>query len=697
MSSVLPPKPKKIEKTIEQLEFKRKDPYAWIKDENWQEVLTNPSCLKDDIKSYLEQENEYTNNIMASTAALQEKLFLSMKEKLVNKETSPELPDGDWIYYSRFNDQQEYKCYYRKSVQNYKEHLLFDPNEEAHQYNYYKIASMTHSPDHKLLAYVEDTKGSEAWQIRIKNLHTDEILPQIILPCSGSFTFSPCSQYLFWIYRDNQGRPTKIYRHHLKSMQDVLIYEEKNPGFFLNIEKSLSNQWIYITANNHDTSEVWLISADTPTVDPICFRKRKENVFYKLIDWDKQFIIYTNENNAYNFKLMRVTIPDQLTLENFDHKYWQEWIKHNPTHYLIEIYAYRNFFLRLERHNVNTQIVITTLDQQEILITGDEEAYVLSLDENLDYNSNWLRYSYQSPTTPRCWYRYHVPTGKKEIIKQQQMPSYFDSKIYQTKRIWTTAKDGNQIPLTLTYRKDIEFNGKTPVLLYGYGAYGYAIDPIFSISALNYIDRGWIYAIAHIRGGSEKGWEWFLNGRKFNKTNSFNDFISCADFLVKQHYTQPKMIVAEGRSAGGMIMGYIANERPDLFAAIIAVVPFVDILNTMSDITLPLTPPEWPEWGNPIKDKHAYKYIASYSPYDNIKKQAYPSILAMGGLTDPRVTYWEPAKWIAKLRDYTLSKNLLLLKINMDSGHAGSAGRYASLKDTAFIQAFALSVLKAKI
>lgn len=697
MSSILPPKAPKKEKIIKQLGFTRTDPYAWLKDDNWQEVLSNPSKLKKEIKQYLEQENNYANKIMQQTKPLQNKLFLSLKSKLADKESSPELPDGSWIYYSRFEEGKEHKCFYRKSIHDFEEQLLIDPNIQASTIDYYKIGSVSHSPNHKYFAYIEDTQGSEIWHLKIKNLETGDILPQSISPCSGSYCFSPCSQYIFWVYRDDQGRPTAIYRHHIATSQDTLVYKEKNSGFFINIERSLSNQWIYITANNHDISEVWIISGQHPTHAAICFKKRRTGVFYKITDWNNHFIIYTNEDNAYNFKLMRLPIPNNFIQDKIERKNWQNWINHNPDIYLMEFKAFKNYFIRLERHEVNAKIIITNTNDENEIISGDEDAYLLSLDETLEYDTEWLRYSYQSPTTPRCWNRFHIPTGKKEIIKQQKIPCGYNSSLYESKRIWAIANDGEKIPMTLTYRKDIELNGKNPTLLYGYGSYGYAIDPVFSITALNYIEQGWIYAIAHIRGGSEKGWNWFMEGRRFNKINTFTDFICCADYLVEQNYTQPKKIVADGRSAGGMVMGYIANERPDLFAAIIAVVPFVDILNTMSDITLPLTPPEWPEWGNPLKDSKAYQYIASYSPYDNIKEQDYPAILAMGGLTDPRVTYWEPSKWIAKLRDHNISSNPLLLKINMDSGHGGAAGRYTALKEAAFIQAFAISIIKKEL
>lgn len=694
MTNPLPPIATKNSIEIKQLSFKRTDPYAWLKDENWQEVLTKPSCLKKSIRSYLEKENSYTESVMKPTQSLQQELFLSMKKRIDIQETSPQLKDGEWLYYSRFEQNSEYKSYYRQSIHNHQEILLFDANEEAKQSEYYKIGSVIHSPNHRYIAYTEDRQGSEIWQIRIKDLQTNSFLPQIITPCAGSFTFSTCSQYIFWVYRDNHGRPTKIIRHCLNSTTDTIIYEEKDAGFFLTVERSLSNQWIYIITHNHDTSEVWLISCDKPKADPIIIRKRQKGVFYEITDWQNQFIMKTNEGNAYNFKIIRYLISQSLLPSSFHEENWQLWIPHNPEIYLIEMIPYQNYFVRLERYKVNLRIVIQTIEGQEKILTGEEEAFTLSLDTIYDNKTNWLHYSYQSPTTPRHWYRYNMSTDEKEIVKIQNLPCGHTPDDYQTKRIWATAKDGETIPITLTYHKNTNLNGKTPVLLYGYGSYGYAIDPTFSINALNYLDHGWIYAIAHVRGGSEKGWKWFLDGRKYNKINSFTDFIACADYLIEQNYTQAKYIVADGRSAGGMIMGYIANARPDLFAGIIAVVPFVDVLNTMSDQSLPLTPPEWPEWGNPLQSEKDYQYIASYSPYDNIKKQDYPSILAMGGLTDPRVTYWEPAKWIAKLREYNTSNHHLLLKINMDSGHGGAAGRYSSLKEAAFIQAFAFSLCK---
>lgn len=691
--TITPPIPLKKPKQIEQFGHVRTDNYAWMKDENWQKVLHDPSLLQSDIAEYLKAENQYSEAMMNGTKALQNDLFEAMKGRLAPEDSSPPQEDGTWLYASRFEKDLQYRIYFRISRETNKEEILLDINARARQFDYYQLGAIEHSPDHRLLAYAEDTQGSEIWRISIKDLATGKILPQYISDCNGDFTFSGDSQYLFWVYRDENGRPTKIYRRNIATGQDKLVYLEQNPGFFLSIQRSLSNNWLYITAKDHDTSEIWVIPAAQPTLYPICITKREKSVIYDVTDWDNHFIIKTNIDRSCNFKLMRVAIPsvDALTKQPgiLNRERWQEWIPYDSETYIIEMIAYQNYLVRLERNNVNTRIQIIDKQGKVQLVAGDEEAYVISLDSILDPETDWLYYSYQSPTTPRQWWKYHMKTGEKKLIKAQQIPSGHDPNQFCTKRLWAPASDGQLIPITVTYHKDTPLDGSSPLLLYGYGSYGHAIDPNFSIINLNYLKRGWIYAIAHIRGGSEKGWNWFLSGRKFEKINSFMDFIECAEYLISHQYTRAGRIVADGRSAGGMVMGAITNMRPDLFAAIIAVVPFVDVLNTMSDETLPLTPPEWPEWGNPIHDMLAYTYIASYSPYDNIAKKAYPAILAVGGLTDPRVTYWEPAKWIAKLRENNFSRKPQLLKINMDSGHAGTAGRFDSLKEAAFIQAFA--------
>ncbi|CAK7192450.1 Dipeptidyl aminopeptidase BI [Commensalibacter sp. Nvir] len=688
-----PPIAVKKTKIIKQFSYERNDSYFWLKDKNWQNVLSDPRCLNKEIKQHLEAENKYTNLIMEETKNLQETLFLQMKERVFDNECSIELKDGEWLYYSKYQKNLEFSLYCRKKQFTQQEQILLNPNLIPHTNDYIKISHVQHSPDHQWLAYAQDNNGSEIWEIHLQSIEMQPTFKTNIQNSTGEFTFSSCSQYVFWIYRDALGRPTKIFRHEILSGKNSLVYEEKDSGYFLNIRRSLSNKWIYLIARTHDTDEVWLIAQNNPTAQPMCFKKRKRGLQYEVFDWNNHFIIKTNADGAYNFKFMRMPIPDCVTHDGFTKLMWQEWLPHQPKQFVLNAIAYSDYFVWLERYEASLRIVIMNKLGQTEYISGDGSAYTLSLIDILNPNSDAILYTFESLICPKIWKSYHVLTQHDEIIKTQQFNIPFSTNDYMTERLWAEAADGETIPITVAYRKDIKQNGGNPLLLYGYGAYGYAIDPTFSNDAMNYIQQGWVYAIAHIRGGSEKGWKWFLDGRKFNKTKSFTDFITCADYLVQQNWTKPKSIVANGRSAGGMVMGYIANLRPDLFAGIIAEVPFVDVLNTMSDCLLPLTPPEWPEWGNPIENRHAYEYIASYSPYDTIKKQNYPAILAVGGLTDPRVTYWEPAKWVAKLREYNQSNEPILLKMNMDSGHGGLTGRYDSLKEAAFIQAFANFVI----
>jgi oligopeptidase B len=404
--------------------------------------------------------------------------------------------------------------------------------------------------------------------------------------------------------------------------------------------------------------------------------------------WDGRLVILTNADGAIDFKLVNAPLnaPGRSN--------WQDWIPHRPGHYVMGAAAFADYFVRVERVNANHQIIITdrsTLKERPVPI--DEEAYALSIDTGYEYDTAILRYVYQSPTTPRSWFDYDMASGAKVLRKTQEVPSGHNPADYVAKRLYAKAPDGESIPITILMREGVKLDGSAPLLLYGYGSYGLSMDPGFSIRNLSLVDRGWIWATAHVRGGSEKGWGWFLDGRGPKKTHTFTDFIAAAEHLTAEGYGAPGRIVAFGGSAGGMLMGAVANLRPDLWAGVIGAVPFVDVLNTMSDTTLPLTPPEWPEWGNPLIDPAAYDYILSYSPYDNVAPLPYPAILATGGLSDPRVTYWEPAKWAAKLRTHTTSNRPILLKINMEAGHQGSAGRFESLKEVALDYAFAIQAI----
>ena len=464
----------------------------------------------------------------------------------------------------------------------------------------------------------------------------------------------------------------------------MLVYEEQDDGMFLGVGVTSDDSHILIHVGNQETTELWLIPATEPTAAPVVAEPRRTGVKYSLDHWTDRWVIRTNDDGAVDFKLAvsEAAVPAKVS--------WRDWVAHEPGRYITGFAAYADHLVRAERVNALDRLVVMDRSGGEHVVAFDEEAYALHLETGFEYDTTVTRFVYQSPTTPRQWFDYDMATRQRTLRKTQEVPSGHDPSRYLARRLYATAPDGEQVPITLLMRKDVAQDGSAPVLLYGYGSYGHAMEPSFSIRNLSLVDRGWIWATAHIRGGSDKGWGWFLDGRKEKKPNTFTDFIACAEHLVAQGYATKGKIAAYGGSAGGMLMGAVANLRPDLWGAIIAAVPFVDVLNTMSDTSLPLTPPEWPEWGNPIEDPKAYDLIASYSPYDQVKAQAYPPILATGGLSDPRVTYWEPAKWVAKLRDYTTGEAPILLKINMEAGHGGASGRFDFLKEIALDYAFAI-------
>ena len=679
-----PPAAERRPVRIEQLGRVRTDDYAWMKDERWQLVLRDPSVLRSDIATHLRAENAYTEALLAPTATLQATLLAEMKGRLKPDEMSPPLPDGPWDYYVRYADGAEQPTYARRTSGSGDEQVLLDVDALAKPHDYFVVADAQHSPDHRLFGYAEDAQGSEVYCIRVLDLETGTLLEDPVQSSTGDFAFSPCSTYLFWTFRDDNGRPTRIFRRPARGGEDVLVYEERDPGFFIGVGTTASRAWITIECGDQETTETWLIPAGDPTAAPKLVAARDKGVRYSLSHWRERFIIRTNLDGAVDFKLMQVA----ASLPAREH--WRDFVPHRPGHYIVRTTAFRDHFVYVERHEANNSIVIMDHDGATHAIAIDEPAFLLSVDGSYEYDTALLRTGYQSPTTPRQWFEYDMDTRERRLLKTQEVPSGHDPARYRALRLQARAPDGTPVPITVLMRHDTPVDGTAPLLLYGYGSYGHAIEPGFSIATLSLVDRGWVHAVAHIRGGSEKGWGWFLDGRGPHKPNSFTDFIACAEHLVEQKFADPARIVAQGGSAGGLLMGAACNLRPDLFAGIIAQVPFVDMLNTMSDVSLPLTPPEWPEWGNPITDAEAYDLIAGYSPYDNIRPVPYPAILAMGGLSDPRVTYWEPAKWVAKLRAITTGDRPILLRTNMEAGHGGASGRYERLKETALAQAFAI-------
>ncbi|GGZ37406.1 prolyl oligopeptidase [Asticcacaulis endophyticus] len=699
MSKLTAPKAKKVPFKIEQLGYGRTDDYHWMKDDRWQEVLRDPDIIKTDVKDHLTLENAYSKDMLKPTEALQATLFEEMKGRIKEDDSSVPAADGAWEYYVRYNAGAQHPINARKPRSKDKiskeiipfaavpadEQILLDEDAAAKGLDYYATGTTTHSPDHKLYAWSEDTQGSEVYKIHVKDLATGERLGKPVESATGDFVFSPDSQYLFWTFRDDNGRPSKIYRRPAKGGEDVLIYDEKDPGFFIGVGSLSSDKFIIISIGNQETSEVWLIPASDPTKAPVCVEPRVTGVMYEVDHWDDRFVILTNADDALDFKLMTstATMPSKST--------WQPWVAHRPGTYITGFSLYKGHLVRVERENANSRIIVTKkADLSDHEIGVKEEAYALGLGGSLEYDTTVMRYTYTSPTTPSQTYDYDMDSRQKTLRKTQVIPSGHNPNDYVAKRLYAKAPDGVDVPVTVLMKKDVKLDGKAPLLLYGYGSYGIPMEPAFSIRNLSLVNRGWIYATAHIRGGSEKGRGWFMDGRKFKKKNTFTDFIACAEHLTAKGYGSKGRIVAYGGSAGGMLMGAITNMRPDLWAGVIGAVPFVDVLNTMSDTSLPLTPPEWPEWGNPIEDKAAYDYIASYSPYDNIAAKAYPPVLATGGLSDPRVTYWEPMKWISKLREFNTSQAPMLLKINMEAGHGGASGRFDFLKEIAFDYAFAI-------
>ena len=682
-----PPVAKRQPRRIEQLGRVRVDDYAWMKDENWQQVMRDPGVLRADIRAHLEAENAYTEAMLAPTRPLQEALFAEMRGRIKEDDASVPDPDGPFEYYARYETGAQHPIHARRPRGGGPEQVLLDEDALARGRAFFQVAAAGHSPDHALFAYAADDQGSEYYRIHLKDLATGETLPSPVESATGSFAFSPDARWLFWVWRDGNGRPAKVFRRPVRggAGADVLVYEEADEGMFVNVHVTAARGFVVVSAGDHETSEERLIPAADPTAEPVVVQPREVGLRYSVEEWDDRLVVLTNADGAVDYKLVWAdpTAPGR--------EGWRDLVPHQPGRYLVGLVATRGHLARLERVDALNRIVVTErASLAEHAIAFDEEAYGLGLEGGHEYDTATLRFVYQSPTTPRQWFDYDMATRRRTLRKTQVVPSGHDPSRYVARRLHATAPDGAEVPVTVLTLKDTPLDGSAPMLLYGYGAYGMPMEPHFSIRTLSLVDRGWVYAVAHIRGGTEKGWGWFLEGRKEKKANSFTDFIACAEALVAAGYSRPGRIVAEGRSAGGMLMGAVANLRPDLWGGIVAGVPFVDVLNTMSDASLPLTPPEWPEWGDPLTDADAHDRIAGYSPYDNVAARPYPAILATGGLSDARVTYWEPSKWVARLRAETTGAAPILLKMNMEAGHGGAAGRFDFLKEIALDYAFAV-------
>lgn len=655
------------------------DDYFWLRDRE------NPQVME-----YLNAENEYTEQVLQPHAELRERLFQELKARVKEDDNSVPVKKDDYYYYSRVAAGQQYSIHCRKKGDlDSPEEIILDENRLAEGKPYFQLGTFSISPNHQLLAYAEDTDGSETYTLRIKNLATGELLPESIANTYYSLEWVNDNQTFYYTVLDENLRPYRLYRHTLGESieRDELIYEEQDSQFFVGCDKSRDDRYIFLTTNGKITSEEYFVSADDPHGTFSIVTPRQKGHEYSVSHHDGSFYILTNDN-AQNFRIMRTLVsqPQQ--------QYWEEYIAHDPDRLIEGIDEFKDYLIISERYQGLGQLrAIELQNQASHYLEFDDPTYLVFGASNWEYDTQTFRFGYTSLVSPMTVFEYDLRSRSKTILKQNEIPGGYDPNQYHSERIFARSHDGVEVPISIVYRQDFKRDGTQPLYLYGYGSYGASLDPGFSTNRLSLLDRGFVYAIAHIRGGSELGRHWYESGKFLQKKNTFLDFVACAEHLIAEKYTSAGNIAIAGGSAGGLLVGATINLKPELFKAAIAQVPFVDVLNTMLDADLPLTQLEYDEWGNPA-DEEYYRYIRSYSPYDNVEAKAYPHLLITAGLNDPRVTYWEPAKWTAKLRDLKTDDNLLLLKTNLDSGHGGASGRYEYLKDIALEYTFLLTVFE---
>jgi oligopeptidase B len=663
------------------------DDYYWLKDQSY------PKVDDKDVLEYLKAENAYFEAQMAPNKALTEIIFQEMKGRVKEDDSSVPQKDGDYIYWAKFDEGAQYKKHYRKAVAGEDaglDRLILDENELAKGKEYFRLGEMSISPDGALMAYAYDDNGSERFEAHIRDLATGKDLPDIIPGTLSSIVWSSDSKGIVYGLANENWRTDNAYYHRLGDdpKKAKLLYKEGDIGFGVGVGLTAQEDYIVIATGDNATSEVRLVPASDPTATPVMISPRKVKRQYSVDvrtdeQGDSKLYILTNDDHV-NFRIATAPLdkPDQ----------WTTLIAGSDKHYPTGIALFKDFFVTEGRLNGLDKIEIRDYADpaKAEAIKFPEASYVAGLDDNPEYDITKLRLAYESMVTPDTVLDYTVATRKMETLKVQEIPSGYDASQYVTERLMIKARDGAMVPVSVLYKKGFKKDGSQPLHLYAYGAYGIAIPPGFSTTRLSMVDRGFAYAIAHIRGGDDLGYQWYLDGKLEKRTNTFNDFVDVGRGLIAQGFTSKGKLTASGGSAGGELMGAVANQAPEIFGAIVAHVPFVDVLNTMLDETLPLTPGEWPEWGNPIKDKAAFDLIRSYSPYDNVEAKAYPPMLYTGGLNDPRVTYWEPAKMVAKLRAMKTDDNVLLMKINMGAGHGGKSGRFERLRENAEEAAFLL-------
>jgi len=676
--SIMPPKAEKIPKELTIHGDTRIDPYYWLNQRD------NPEVIE-----YLKAENAYKEAVMKHTEELQDKLYNEILGRIKKTDMSVPYLDNGYYYYSRFEEGDNYPVHARKKGSlEAEEEVMLDVQEMSKGHSFYSVAGLSVSQNNEYLAYGVDTVSRRKYTIHIKNLSSGETLEDAIPNTTGRAVWANDNKTLFYTTKDDTLRAFKIFRHVMgtDASQDVEIFHEKDTTFSTTIYKTKSDQFLIIASHQTLSTEMRYLDATNPAGEFKIFQEREKDHEYSISHYQDKFYIVTNWN-AKNFRLMETDI------NHTEKSNWKEVIPHRSEVLLNNIDIFNDYLVLSERKDGLRQIrIMSQTDDRDYYIDFEDKAYVAYPTSNLEFDTEVLRFSYSSLTTPRSVYDYNMKTGERELLKREEVLGEFDPDDYQCERFMATARDGAKVPVSLVYRKGMAMDGNNPLLLYGYGSYGASMDPSFSSVRLSLMDRGFIYAIAHIRGGSEMGRGWYEDGKLLKKKNTFTDFIDCADYLIQEGYTNSDKLFAMGGSAGGLLMGAVLNMRPDLWKGVIAAVPWVDVVTTMLDESIPLTTSEFDEWGNP-KDKTYYEYMLSYSPYDNVTKQEYPAILATTGLHDSQVQYFEPTKWVAKLRDLKTDNNLLVLDVDMESGHGGASGRFKRFKRTALEYAFMLDLL----
>lgn len=656
------------------------DPYYWLRDKENPEVL-----------AYLKAENAYTKSLMADTEELQTELFNEMKARIQQDDQSVPVYDNGYFYYTRTEKGKQYEIHCRKyNNLDAEEEILLDENELAKDKAYFSLGEFTVSSNNQFLAYSVDFEGDEIYQIFILDLRTNCLKKHAVQQSYYGLEWGNDNKTIFYTKLDDSHRPYQVWEHNIdaNSKNDELLFEELDASYFIEISKTKDQNYLLINLNSQITSEVWFKDLQDDGSKPQIVAERQQGIEYEIDHYQAEFFVLTNKDGATNFKLMKTQVVSPQAAN------WEEVLPYDKNHYLQGLECFKEYFVLEERVQGLQQIrVFDSSFQNEYVIPFKDEAYSVSIGDNPEFESTELRLHYRSLVTPNTTYDFDLKTKNLIERKVQKIPSGYRPELYCTERIFATANDGEKVPISLVYKKSLKKQKGKPLYLYAYGSYGVNVDPYFSIANLSLLDRGFVFAIASIRGGSEKGRTWYEDGKFLNKKNTFTDFIACARHLIQNNYTTKETLVANGGSAGGLLMGAVANMAPELFHTIVADVPFVDVIHTMMDESIPLTVIEYDEWGNP-NNKKFFEYMLSYSPYNNVTKQGYPHILVTAGLNDPRVQYWEPAKWVAKLRDLKTDNHLLLLKTNMDAGHSGVSGRFDRLKETAFEFAFIFKTLK---